>query len=90
MKVVDENGPVNPGQDGQHPSQIANNMPKPDMSQAEDVECDECRCNIFEEKMMLKKLSKFLTGSDRDSLTPIPVVACAKCNHINEMFIPKL
>lgn len=80
----------NLGADGRHPSQIANDMPKPDLSKAEDITCDECQGNIFEEKIMLKKISRFLTGSDRDSLTPIPVIACAKCHHVNEMFIPKL
>jgi len=88
MKVVDENNTSPSGTP--HPSQVANNAPRPDMSQAEDIVCDECGGKIFEEKLMLKKLSKFLTGSDKDSITPIPVVACAACNHINEMFIPKL
>lgn len=60
------------------------------LKDAEDIKCEECESFVFEEKIMIKKISKFLTGSDRDSISPIPVIACAKCGHINEMFKPKL
>ncbi len=60
------------------------------LKDAEDVKCEKCEGLIFEEKMMIKKISKFLTGSDRDSISPIPVIVCSECNHINEMFRPKL
>ena len=55
---------------------------------AEEIMCEKCESKIFQEKMMIRKLSKFMTGSDRDSITPIPVIVCASCNHINEMFKP--
>jgi hypothetical protein len=54
------------------------------------MECEECQGKVFEEKMMIKKVSRFMTGSDQDSIVPIPVIACAKCGHINEMFKPKV
>lgn len=60
------------------------------LKDAEDVKCEQCESLVFEEKMMIKKISKFLTGSDRDSISPIPVIACSKCGHVNEMFKPKL
>ena len=60
------------------------------LKDAEDIICEECECNIFEEKIMLKKVSKFITGNDRDSISPIPVIVCAKCNNINEMLKPQL
>ena len=41
------------------------------------IECEECKGKVFEEKMMIKKISKFMTGSDQDSIVPIPVIACA-------------
>ena len=56
------------------------------LSDAEEVVCEKCGSKVFQEKMMIRKLSKFMTGSDRDSITPIPVIVCAECNHINEMF----
>jgi hypothetical protein len=60
------------------------------LKDAEDIKCESCESLVFEEKIMLKKISRFLTGSDRDSISPIPVIVCAKCQHINEMFKPNL
>lgn len=83
MNIVgDENQQGGPGQ-GQP-------LTSAHLKDAEDIICEECGGNVFEEKIMLKKVSKFITGQDRDSVSPIPVIACAKCNHINEMFKPKL
>jgi hypothetical protein len=60
------------------------------MKDAEDIVCEACGCNVFQETIMLKKVSKFLTGSEKDSISPIPVITCAKCQNINEMFKPQL
>lgn len=54
------------------------------------LECDECQSTLFEEKIMIKKVSKFMTGGQQDSIVPLPVIACAKCGHVNEMFKPKV
>ena len=54
------------------------------------VECESCNGTIFEEKMMIKKVSKFMTGGAQDSIVPIPVVICSKCGNINELFKPKV
>jgi len=39
---------------------------------------------------MLRKASKFLTGTAQDALIPIPVFACGKCGHVNKDFLPAL
>ena len=71
---------------------MENNQPtlNVNLKDAEDIKCESCESMIFEEKIMLKKISRFMTGSDRDSISPIPVIVCAKCHHINEMFKPNL
>ena len=51
--------------------------------------CDECGHDVFQEGMMLRKVSKFLTGNAQDGLVPIPVFMCSKCSHINNEFLPK-
>ncbi len=79
MKVV---GNQNEGQ----PKPVTAEM----LKDADQVTCEKCECDVFEEKMMIKKVSKFLTGSGQDSIAPVPVIACAKCNHVNEMFKPKV
>jgi hypothetical protein len=55
------------------------------------VVCEECGSNVFTEVIMLRKASKFITGTAQDALIPIPVFACAKCKHINsDMLSPDL
>ena len=60
------------------------------LSEVPYLECDECHSTLFEEKIMIKKVSKFITGGQQDSIVPLPVIACAKCGHVNEMFKPKV
>ena len=52
--------------------------------------CEKCGNDVFYEGLFLRKVSKFLTGSGKDSIIPIPTFACAKCNHVNEEFIPEV
>jgi|LauGreDrversion4_2_1035121.scaffolds.fasta_scaffold567954_2 hypothetical protein len=53
------------------------------------IMCDECGEQTFMEVTYLRKVSKFLTGSTKDSLLPIPTFACVGCGHVNEEFIPE-
>ena len=52
------------------------------------VACDECSNETFQEGFMLRKASRFVTGTAQDALIPISVFACTKCGHVNEQFIP--
>ena len=60
------------------------------LKDSEELRCEGCEGNIFEEKLMIRKISKFMTGQAQDSIMPIPVIACANCNHVNKMFKPNL
>lgn len=51
--------------------------------------CEECQHQVFQEGVMLRKASKFLTGTAQDALVPIPVFTCTKCGHVNSEFLPK-
>lgn len=50
------------------------------------LECEKCNNTVFEEKLMIKKVSKILTGSPQDGIIPIPILVCASCGNINEQF----
>jgi DNA-directed RNA polymerase subunit M/transcription elongation factor TFIIS len=52
------------------------------------MSCDECDNEIFQEGVMLRKASRFLTGTAQDAMIPIQVFACSKCGHVNEEFLP--
>jgi hypothetical protein len=51
--------------------------------------CEECTNQTFIEALMLRKVSKFLTGQSQDALTPIQVFVCAECGSVNKELLPK-
>jgi uncharacterized Zn finger protein len=51
--------------------------------------CEECGHSVFQEGVLLRKISRFVTGTSQDALMPIPVFTCSKCGHVNEEFMPK-
>lgn len=52
------------------------------------ITCDECGCTTFTESVILREVSKFLTGQMQDGIIPIPVFSCTSCGHVNEKFMP--
>lgn len=59
------------------------------LDKTQEISCDECSHLVFQEGLMLRKASKFLTGTAQDALIPLPVFSCAKCGHVNEEFLPE-
>jgi len=53
-----------------------------------EIICDECGNNTFIEGMILRKASRFITGTSQDAMIPIPVFICNKCGHVNQEFLP--
>jgi len=51
--------------------------------------CENCGGNVFQEGVVLRKASKFLTGTEKDGIIPIPTFYCVKCGHVNNEFIPE-
>jgi hypothetical protein len=51
--------------------------------------CEECNNETFMQVTFLRKVSKFIAGTDQDALIPIPSFACLECSHVNEEFQPK-
>ena len=52
------------------------------------ISCDNCKGEVFQEGVMLRKASRFLTGTAQDALVPIQVFVCAKCGNVNNEFLP--
>jgi len=53
------------------------------------ITCEKCGSIAFQEALILRKVSKFLTGDAQDGVMPISTFVCAKCGHINKEFYPK-
>lgn len=51
------------------------------LDQTNEVVCSnpECDCKVFNEGLMFRKVSKFLSGTGQDSLVPINLAFCVKC-----------
>ena len=50
--------------------------------------CTECEVIYFRQVMAINKVSKFLTGADKDTMVPIPVFRCDDCGAIPAEFQP--
>ena len=59
-----------------------------DLSQAEDVVCENCGNYTFSEVVLMKKLSALLSPTGKEALIPIPTFACNACGFINRRFLP--
>ena len=60
-----------------------------DLTKTQEIVCDKCGGKVFQEGLMLRKASKFLTGTTQDALIPLPVFSCSACGHVNEEFLPE-
>ena len=59
------------------------------LDKTQEITCEKCGHNVFQEGLMLRKASKFLTGTAQDALIPLPVFSCSSCGHVNEEFLPE-
>jgi hypothetical protein len=55
------------------------------------VECTECKCNVFQNGVIFRKVSKILAGTDKDALVPITIPYCVNClEPLNELLPSEL
>ena len=52
------------------------------------ITCNECGHNVFDQKIMLRSVSRFVTGTAENAIVPMPIFACSKCGHVNKEFLP--
>ena len=60
--------------------------PKIDLKQQPTVVCEKCESKYFKEVVIIKKVSKLMTGSSEDTLVPFPTYMCNNCGHVNPDF----
>ena len=59
-----------------------------DLSQTTEVICEKCKNTTFNYVFKLRKLSALLSPSGQETMIPMQVFACVKCDHINSDFLP--
>jgi hypothetical protein len=48
----------------------------------------ECGCKIFDQKMVIKRISALLSPSGKEEFLPIDVVVCSKCGALLKQLYP--
>lgn len=66
------------------------NLTKTQVDSAKNIECEKCNNLLMVQTFLIKKISGLLMPDGKDTLIPVPVFACLKCNHVNEMFASEL
>ena len=60
-----------------------------DLSQTIAEVCEKCENDTFIAVFKMRKLSALLSPAGKESMVPLQVFACVKCNNINSAFLPK-
>lgn len=60
-----------------------------DLSQAKDMNCIHCGGEYFINAVMVKKISRFVTGTTNDAVLPVDVLLCGNCGKPLEDLLPK-
>jgi uncharacterized Zn finger protein len=62
------------------------NLPRIDLKDQPTLVCEVCDSKYFKEVVLVKKVSKLLTGSMEDTIVPFPTYRCDDCGHVNKDF----
>ncbi len=62
--------------------------PKIDLRDQPTVTCYSCGSMFFKEVVIIKRVSKLLTATPKDTDVPFPTYMCEKCGHVNNEFNP--
>ena len=68
-----------PGQNGQMEEQI-------DFSKTTEIKCDSCGGQTFKQTLLMRKMSALVSPNGQETIIPMAVFACEKCNHVNQEF----
>ena len=61
-------------------------QPEIDMSKTNEINCEVCLNDTFEQTLMLRKLSALVSPTNQETIVPVQVFDCKKCGHVNEEF----
>jgi uncharacterized Zn finger protein len=59
-----------------------------DLTNAQDVVCDNCGNYTFSEVTLMKRISALVSPTGKEAIVPIPTFACNACGFINKQFLP--
>ena len=68
-----------PGKDGQMQEQL-------DLSKTTQIQCEACGGSTFKQTLLMRKMSALVSPNGQETIIPMAVFACEKCNHVNQEF----
>ncbi len=61
-----------------------------DLNSVDSISCEECDNKTFVPAFVLKNVSALMSPTGKDTIVPIQIFKCSKCNHVNEKFLEGL
>jgi hypothetical protein len=61
-----------------------------DLSSADNIKCEECENETFVPAFVIKHISALMSPTGQETMVPIQLFKCSKCNHVNEKFLEGL
>ena len=61
-----------------------------DLSNADNVKCNECDNETFVPAFIIKQVSALMSPTGKETLVPVQLFKCSKCGHVNEKFLEGL
>tara|TARA_R100000455_G_C6175839_1_gene55515 strand:+ start:118 stop:339 length:222 start_codon:yes stop_codon:yes gene_type:complete len=56
--------------------------------QTDPIICENCGGDVFVPAFLLRKVSALVSPTAKDTVLPVQLFACIKCNHVNEDMLP--
>jgi len=61
-----------------------------DLNNVENIKCDDCENETFIPAFIIKHISALISPTGKETMVPIQIFKCSKCNHVNEKFLDGL
>ena len=59
------------------------------LAQSSTLYCESCGHNYFYERTLFRKVSRFVTGEPEDTVIPMNIFLCGKCDEVAKEIMPK-
>ena len=61
-----------------------------DLNNVDNIKCDECDNETFVPVFVIKHLSALVSPTGQETMVPVQLFKCSKCDHVNEKFLEGL
>ena len=58
-----------------------------DLNNVDNVTCEKCNNSTFVPTFIIKQVSALMSPTGKETLIPIQLFQCSKCDHVNKQFL---